>query len=73
MVSGETIHTESSLKYGPRDARVLLRAGGWTPVADWTDQKGYFSLILAKAGTAASAPNHVNRRALFRVMEPHNE
>lgn len=30
MVVGETIHTENSLKYGPRDACVLLRAGGWT-------------------------------------------
>jgi len=25
---------------------LLLRAGGWTPVAEWTDQKEFFSLIL---------------------------
>ena len=29
MAKGETIYTENSLKYGPRDASVLLRAGGW--------------------------------------------
>jgi L-histidine N-alpha-methyltransferase len=69
MAKGETIHTENSFKYDARDARVLLRAGGWTPIADWTDQKGFFSLILAKAGFAAPAPNRVNRRAIFRVME----
>ncbi len=32
MTAGETIHTENSHKYGPRDAKILLRAGGWTPV-----------------------------------------
>lgn len=53
---GETIHTENSIKYGPRDAHVLLQAGGWTPVADWTDQNGYFSLILAKQSSIPSAP-----------------
>jgi len=56
MAEGETIHTENSLKYGPRDASVLLRAGGWTPIADWTDPDGFFSLILAKEGAASSAP-----------------
>lgn len=50
MNAGETIHTESSHKYGPRDNRVLLRAGGWEPVDEWTDAGGLFSLILAKAG-----------------------
>ena len=48
MASGETIHTENSFKYDPRDARMLLRAGGWTPIADWTDEQELFSLILAK-------------------------
>ena len=31
------IHTENSHKYGPRGARLLLLAGGWTPLAEWTD------------------------------------
>jgi L-histidine Nalpha-methyltransferase len=52
MRSGETIHTENSLKYGPRDARVLLRAGRWTPIAEWTDPDEFFSLILAREGAA---------------------
>ena len=50
MSKGETIHTENSLKYGLRDAHLLLRAGRWIPVADWTDREGLFSLILAKTG-----------------------
>ena len=68
IAKGETIHTENSLKYDVRDARILLRAGGWTPVADWTDEKQLFSLILAEVGTVARAPNHGDRRAIFRVM-----
>lgn len=55
MTRSETIHTENSLKYGPRDASVLLRAGGWTPIADWTDKAGLFSLILAEASLAPPA------------------
>jgi len=46
---GETIHTENSLKYGPRDARTLLRAGGWSPIAEWTDPEGLFALFLASS------------------------
>lgn len=49
MMAGETIHTESSHKYGSRDARLLLRAGGWEPETEWTDADGLFSLILARA------------------------
>ena len=44
---GETIHTENSLKYGPREARTLLRAGGWNPISEWTDPEGLFALLLA--------------------------
>lgn len=47
MAAGETIHTENSLKYGPRDARALLRAGGWSPIAEWTDAEELFALLLA--------------------------
>ncbi len=49
MSAGETIHTENSIKYGTRDVRVLLRAGGWTPVAEWTDAQQLFSVVLAEA------------------------
>jgi L-histidine N-alpha-methyltransferase len=53
---GKTIHTENSHKYGPRDARLLLRAGGWTPVAEWTDKDDLFALILAEARPFPAAP-----------------
>ncbi|TVV72647.1 L-histidine N(alpha)-methyltransferase [Sphingomonas solaris] len=56
MTEGETIHTENSHKYGPRDARLLLRAGAWTPVQEWTDAEGRFALILAEARPAGTAP-----------------
>ncbi|WP_375196981.1 L-histidine N(alpha)-methyltransferase [Sphingobium sp.] len=49
MTAGETIHTESSHKYGTRDERLLLRSGGWEPIREWTDAEGLFSLILAEA------------------------
>ncbi len=54
--AGETIHTENSHKYGPRDARLLLRAGGWTPIAEWTDANDSFALILAEARAERTAP-----------------
>ena len=54
--AGETIHTENSHKYGPRGARLLLLAGGWTPLAEWTDEAGDFALILAEAQRNRFAP-----------------
>lgn len=56
IAKGETIHTENSFKYGYRDAKLLLRAGGWTPIADWSDDEGLFSLILAEGSEASVAP-----------------
>ncbi|NNM77358.1 L-histidine N(alpha)-methyltransferase [Sphingomonas sp. ID1715] len=56
MAAGETIHTENSHKYGPRDARLLLRAGAWTPIAEWTDADDQFALILAEAQPPGTAP-----------------
>lgn len=56
MRAGETIHTENSHKYGPRDARLLLRAGAWTPLAEWTDEEDRFALILAEAQPPGTAP-----------------
>ncbi|HEY0630154.1 MAG TPA: L-histidine N(alpha)-methyltransferase, partial [Sphingomicrobium sp.] len=47
--NGQSIHTENSHKYGPRGARLLLLAGGWTPIAEWTDENEDFALILAEA------------------------
>ena len=53
---GASIHTENSHKYGERGARVLLLAGGWTPVAEWSDDAGDFAEILAVAEPERFAP-----------------
>ena len=53
---GASIHTENSHKYGPRGARLLLLAGGWTPLAEWTDADSDFALILAEAQRKRFAP-----------------
>lgn len=50
MAAGETIHTESSHKYGGRDERLMLRAGGWEPLHGWTDPDSLFTVMLARAG-----------------------
>lgn len=56
MEEGETIHTENSHKYGARDARLLLRAGGWTPLSEWADADGFFAVFLAEARPPERAP-----------------
>jgi dimethylhistidine N-methyltransferase len=56
MLRGETIHTENSHKYTPDQARLLLQAGGWTPIHLWTDADEDFMLILAAATEHRSAP-----------------
>ena len=53
---GETIHTENSHKYERRGARLLLLAGGWTPIAEWEDDEGDFSIVLAEAQPNRFAP-----------------
>jgi hypothetical protein len=35
---------------------MLLLAGGWTPVAEWTDEAGDFALVLAEAQANRFAP-----------------
>ena len=56
FAKGSSIHTENSHKYGPRGARLLLLAGGWTPLAEWSDDAGDFALILAEAQRKRFAP-----------------
>ena len=53
---GATIHTENSHKYGPRGGRLLLLAGGWTPVGEWVAPGGDFMLVLAEAQRNRFAP-----------------
>ena len=56
FAKGSSIHTENSHKYGRRGARVLLLAGGWTPIAEWADSAGDFAVILAEALPNRFAP-----------------
>jgi dimethylhistidine N-methyltransferase len=56
FAEGESIHTENSHKYGRRGARLLLLAGGWTPIAEWEDTKEDFSIVLAQAQPNRFAP-----------------
>ena len=56
MAAGETIHTENSHKSAARDARLLLRAGGWEPIAEWTDPDELFAGLLAEARQEELAP-----------------
>src|SRR5687767_11270622 len=54
--AGSSIHSENSHKYGRRGARLLLLAGGWTPIAEWSDPAGDWAMVLAEAQPNRSAP-----------------
>jgi dimethylhistidine N-methyltransferase len=56
FAQGESIHTENSHKYSSRGARLLLLAGGWSPIAEWSDEADDFALILAEAQRNRFAP-----------------
>jgi len=56
VAEGSSIHIENSHKYGPRGSRLLLLAGGWTPVAEWSDAAGDFAIVLAEAQPERFAP-----------------
>jgi uncharacterized SAM-dependent methyltransferase len=56
MRAGESIHTENSHKFTKRSSQLLLAAGGWEPRARWADEARQFSLLLAEAAPARSAP-----------------
>jgi dimethylhistidine N-methyltransferase len=56
FAAGSSIHTENSHKYERRGARVLLLAGGWTPIAEWTGDAQDFSIVLARAEPERFAP-----------------
>jgi L-histidine N-alpha-methyltransferase len=56
VAKGSSIHIENSHKYGQRGGRVLLLAGGWTPIAEWSDAAGDFAEVLAVAEPERFAP-----------------
>ena len=56
FAQGASIHTENSHKYTAESGRLLLLAGGWTPLKEWTDPAGDFGLVLACAEAERFAP-----------------
>ena len=56
FAEGQSIHTENSHKYGQRGARLLLLAGGWTPLAEWLAPHEAYVIILAEAHPDRFAP-----------------
>ena len=51
FAEGESIHTESSYKYAPKEFAALAKRAGWTPQTFWTDDEDLFSLHLVRAAT----------------------
>ena len=56
FAAGQSIHTENSHKYGQRGARLLLLAGGWTPITEWLAPHEAFVIILCEALPDRFAP-----------------
>ena len=56
FAEGQSIHTENSHKYGQRGARLLLLAGGWTPLAEWLAPHEAYVIILCEAVPDRFAP-----------------
>ena len=56
FAEGQSIHTENSHKYAQRGGRILLLAGGWTPIVEWADEAEDFAEILAVAEPERFAP-----------------
>ncbi len=56
MARGETIHTENSYKWSLAEARLLARASGWAPMAEWSDADAKFSLHLWQHAPATLQP-----------------
>jgi dimethylhistidine N-methyltransferase len=47
--AGERIHTENSYKYRPAAAVGLLEQAGFAAAGVWTDERGWFAVIHARA------------------------
>ncbi len=48
FVSGERIHTENSYKYRVEDFVALLSRAGFPRTQVWTDERGWFAVMLAR-------------------------
>lgn len=49
FAEGDTIHTESSYKYGREAFLAMLAQAGFAPVRTWTDERGWFMVCHARA------------------------
>ncbi len=49
FADGETIHSESSYKWDPEAFDALLHAVGFETARTWTDDRGWFRVVLAHA------------------------
>ena len=56
FAQGQSIHTENSHKYGQRGARLLLLAGGWTPITEWLAPHEAFVIMRCVALPDRFAP-----------------
>ncbi len=48
FVEGETIHTENSYKFTANSIANLLQQSGFSQEKTWTDDQGWFSVVLAR-------------------------
>jgi dimethylhistidine N-methyltransferase len=49
FAAGERLHTENSYKWRVADFQALLHDAGFARVQCWTDERGWFALMLAQA------------------------
>ena len=47
FAAGERMHTENSYKWTPEAFEALLREAGFSQVRQWSDERGWFSVVLA--------------------------
>jgi L-histidine N-alpha-methyltransferase len=52
--AGETIHTEISRKFDAAEIRAHLQTHGFRPRGTWTDERGWFLVLLAQFSGAPS-------------------
>jgi L-histidine Nalpha-methyltransferase len=50
FAAGERLHTENSYKWQAADFQALLHAAGFARVQHWTDERGWFAVMLAQSG-----------------------
>ena len=56
VAADETIHTENSYKWTLDEQRLIAQAGGWKPVAMWSDPAAWFAVHLWRRDAAPVEP-----------------